>query len=313
MKAGRLHLSVHLTDGASAVIPRHEAFRVQQASLHRIIKKIRKQSPNKLGNTCRVIPSASTLAYTAAPFFFTRPWSKFVDDEWVQHGSCVIQKDIPYWNAHNFCFYFDVILVTLRLLVYRSLRGVSLLEMKCADELVLFNLLGHLGYGISHVFIGAAYHSDSDGVGAQHVTGMERLAMEEDHMKNVKHVFIGVGFWIGLPTGGWCTKPRLERWPFWPSLFILGECLLLTCLDFHTSRQLLLLHLRRHNSCWQRRRRNLLMLHLPQIRCRFPWYPGLKVLCARTLLQNLEGIWCTTWQSPFSWGHYPVQNRDKKA
>mmetsp|Transcript_14240 Transcript_14240/g.25726 ORF Transcript_14240/g.25726 Transcript_14240/m.25726 type:complete len:256 (+) Transcript_14240:507-1274(+) len=248
MKAGRLHLSVHLTDGASAVIPRHEAFRVQQASLHRIIKKIRKQSPNKLGNACHAISSASTLAYTAATFFFAKPGSKLFDDEWVQHGFCVIQQDIPYWNTHDLCLYFDVILVALGLLVYRSLRGVPTPEMKYADEMMLFNMLGHLGHGIAHGFIGATFRSGSDGMGAQNNTGMERLAMEEDHMKNVKHVFIGVGFWIGLPTGGWCTKPRLERWPFRRSLFILGDCLLVTCLDLHTSRQLLLLHLRRHNS-----------------------------------------------------------------
>ena len=105
--------------------------------------------------------------------------------------------------------------------------------MQISDELMLFNLLGHLGHGIVHGFISAMYHSDSDGVGAQHITGIEQLTMEEDQIENVKQVFIGIG-------------------------------------DLHMSRQLLLLHLRQHNLRCQMRRRNSLMLYLWQLPRSFP-------------------------------------------
>mmetsp|Transcript_21391 Transcript_21391/g.46448 ORF Transcript_21391/g.46448 Transcript_21391/m.46448 type:complete len:277 (-) Transcript_21391:196-1026(-) len=155
----------------------------------------------KLGNACHAISSASILAYTAATFSFAKPGSAFFDEEWVKHGFCVIQQDIPYWNSHDLCLYFDVILVTVGLLVYGSLRGMPTPEMKYADEMMLFNLLGHLGHGVAHGFIGATFRS-GDYVGAQHITGMEQLlAMKEDQMKILTHVCIGIFFWVGLLKG----------------------------------------------------------------------------------------------------------------
>lgn len=154
----------------------------------------------KFGNACHAISSASILAYTVATFLYAKPGSAFFDEEWVKHGFCVIQQDIPYWNSHDLCLYFDAALVTIGLLVYRALRGVPTPEMKYADEMMLFNLFGHLGHGIVHGVIGASFRS-GDYTGAQHITQLEEFAAMEDKKKILMRVCVGILFWVGLLKG----------------------------------------------------------------------------------------------------------------
>ena len=158
------------------------------------------KAPDKVGNACNSIALASVLAYTVATFLYAKPGSTFFDDDWVQHGFCVIQKDIPYWNSHDLCLYFDIVLVALGFVVYFSLRGVPHPQMKYADEMMVSNLLGHLGHGVAHGFIGAKYRSGDD-VTAQYITGIEQLAKEDDQMKIIKRVLVGCVFWFGLMRG----------------------------------------------------------------------------------------------------------------
>jgi len=156
-----------------------------------------------LGNVCHVITSALILTYTAATFFFAKPGSTFFDEEWVQHGFCIVQQDVPYWNSHDLCLYTDVVLVSLGLLLYRSLRGVPTPEMKYSDDMMLLNMLGHLGHGLAHGFLGANFRS-GDYSGAQHTTEIERLLwMKEDvdPVKITRTVFVGTLFWIGMLKG----------------------------------------------------------------------------------------------------------------
>ena len=164
------------------------------------------------GNACHAIASASILAYTIATFLFAEPGSTFFDAEWVRHGFCIIQEDVPYWSSHDLCLYADVVLVAIGLLVYRSLRGVPAPAMKYGDEMMLLNLLGHLGHGAAHGALGAQLRG-GDGEGAQQLTDFERLsamAEERDHMQILRRVAMGVLFWIGLLKG---VLPRVSlRW-----------------------------------------------------------------------------------------------------
>lgn len=154
-----------------------------------------------LGDACLAISSASILAYTIATFLYAKPGASFFDEDWVQHGFCVYQKDVPYFNSHDLCLYFDVVLVAIGLLIYRSLRGLPGKSMKYADEMMLFGLLGHLGHGMAHGAIGAMYRSNED-VGTKQVTGWNKLMMEEDMPRAVaKSAVLGIIFWFGLLKG----------------------------------------------------------------------------------------------------------------
>lgn len=155
------------------------------------------------GNACHAIVSALILSYTTATFLFAKPGSTFFDEEWVQHGFCVIQQDIPYRNSHDLCFYADIVLVAIGLLIYRSLRGVPTPEMKYSDDMMLFNMLGHLGHGVAHGFIASTFRS-GDYVRAQQTTGFERWStLDEggDEMGVLKQLSIYILFWIGLLKG----------------------------------------------------------------------------------------------------------------
>ncbi|KAL9178390.1 hypothetical protein ACHAXT_000037 [Thalassiosira profunda] len=159
-----------------------------------------------VGNACHALSTLSVAAYTAATFLYAKPGSDFFDEDWVQHGFCVVGKDVPYMNSHDLCLYFDVVLVAAGLLIYRVLRGMPVPDMKVADELLLFNLLGHLGHGILHGYIGSMFRNGSY-KGAEEITEMEKLMVlsseEEDSAKLqiVTRVMIGILFWVGLLKG----------------------------------------------------------------------------------------------------------------
>ncbi len=141
---------------------------------------------------------------------FAKPGSEFFDSDWVQHGFCVIQKDIPYWNSHDLCLYFDIILVCIGLLIYQSLKGMPIPAMKSADDLMLFNLLGHLGHGIAHGFIAQKYrgvqHEDGDVFnGSEHISFIQKFLQSDDQermkMEIMKHMAVSLGFWFALLKG----------------------------------------------------------------------------------------------------------------
>eukprot|EP00553_Chaetoceros_curvisetus_P000632 CAMPEP_0204621600 /NCGR_PEP_ID=MMETSP0717-20131115/7253_1 /ASSEMBLY_ACC=CAM_ASM_000666 /TAXON_ID=230516 /ORGANISM="Chaetoceros curvisetus" /LENGTH=270 /DNA_ID=CAMNT_0051636043 /DNA_START=104 /DNA_END=916 /DNA_ORIENTATION=+ len=148
--------------------------------------------------------SISVLAYTITTMIFAKPGNKFFDSDWIQHGFCVIQKDVPYWNSHDLCLYFDIVLVCFGLLIYKSLKGMPVPAMKSLDEVTLFSLLGHLGHGIIHGFIARNYR-EGGGEGAQHISSIEKLLQSDDEenmkMKIMKHMAVNLGFWFALLKG----------------------------------------------------------------------------------------------------------------
>lgn len=160
---------------------------------------------NKIGNAFHAFSSLSVLAYTITVMLFAKPGSGIFDSEWVEHGFCVVQKDVPHWNSHDLCLYFDTILVAIGLLIYQSLKGMPNPAMKSADEMMIFNLLGHLGHGIAHGFIATKYRGDDvDFAGAQHISHIDMLVgggEEINQIEIVKHAVIGAGFWFGMLRG----------------------------------------------------------------------------------------------------------------
>lgn len=158
--------------------------------------------PRTIGNSLHAISTASVLAYTIAVIRHAKPGAGVFDEEWVEHGFCVINKDVPYWNSHDLCLYFDTVLVAIGLLIYNSLKGMQVPVMKNADDYMLFRLLGHLGHGIAHGFIAVKYREDNF-EGTQNITLMERVQQGDEggtiHL--VVKAAVGVGFWCGLMKG----------------------------------------------------------------------------------------------------------------
>ena len=75
--------------------------------------------------------------------FFAKPGSKLFDQQFVTDGYCIINKDIPYWSSHDLCFYWDVLLVMIGVIVYHALKD-SGPAMKESDKIFKFTILSHL-------------------------------------------------------------------------------------------------------------------------------------------------------------------------
>ena len=161
--------------------------------------------PKTLGNGIYAFSTSLVFSYTFAVIKYAKPLggSNIFDQEWLEHGFCVINQDIPYMNSHDLCLYVDTVLVALGLLMHHKLKGnIDHQAMKSSDDLLLFNMLGHLGHGIAHGFIGAEFRKEGF-EGAQHGTYMERAERgDEGSMIEMMIKAIALfGFWCGLLKG----------------------------------------------------------------------------------------------------------------
>lgn len=154
-----------------------------------------------VGDACLAIAAASVLAYTIAALLYAKPGSGFFDGEWIHDGFCVIRKDIPYWNSHDLCLYFDVVLVVIGLAIYQLLKGSPHKAMKAADEMMVFGMLGHLGHGIAHGFIASEYRSGGQRDSRQTFTFERMVDGQDDAAQICKLALGGVAFWCGLLKG----------------------------------------------------------------------------------------------------------------
>ena len=158
-----------------------------------------------LGNGIYALSTSLVFAYTFAVILYAKPdtGSTLFDQEWLEHGFCVINQDIPYMNTHDLCLYVDTVLVAMGLLMHRKLKGtIKHQAMKSSDDLLLYNMLGHLGHGIAHGFIGAKYREEGY-KGAQYGTYMDRVARGDEGGMielTIKGIAL-LGFWCGLLKG----------------------------------------------------------------------------------------------------------------
>ncbi|CAJ1932324.1 unnamed protein product [Cylindrotheca closterium] len=153
------------------------------------------------GDILMGVSAGSVLVYTVLVLMYAEPGSKIFDEQWVQDGFCVINKDVPYLSSHDLCFYADVILVLLGFKVYQKLKD-SCSEMRLMDDLMKFNLLGHLGHGIAHEGIAwMLYRSgDVDDTDATSSNRLEKLT-NMDTIQRLPLLVILFLFWCGLLKG----------------------------------------------------------------------------------------------------------------
>ena len=161
--------------------------------------------PKTVGNGIYALSTSLVFAYTFAVIKYAKPpdgeSTTIFDQEWLEHGFCVINQDIPYMNSHDLCLYVDTVLVAMGLLMHHKLKG-KIQAMKSSDDLLLFNMLGHLGHGIAHGFIGAEFRKEGF-EGAQHGTYMERVERGDEGgmIELIIKAIALFGFWCGLLKG----------------------------------------------------------------------------------------------------------------
>lgn len=161
----------------------------------------------KIGNFCHALSTLSVVTFTIATILHAKPDATYeiFDSDWIQHGFCVINRDVPYYSSHDLCLYFDTAIVAFGLLIYHRLKGQP--EMKSADDMMLFNLLGHLGHGIAHGFIAREYRRRDDFTGAEHVSMIKNYLQNHEQLSAavcgefILYSFVGIGFWCGLLKG----------------------------------------------------------------------------------------------------------------
>ncbi|GFH48091.1 hypothetical protein CTEN210_04567 [Chaetoceros tenuissimus] len=162
---------------------------------------------NTIGNICHVASSASVFLYTVSTLLYAKPGDDTLfEKDWIEHGFCVVNKTVPFWNSHDLCLYFDTILVLIGFLMYNQMKGIPMNE--AADELFRFNMLGHLGHGIAHGFIATKYRTGAFMDNLKYSTRIEQYLESIDISEFGKTTAIGLGFWFALLKG---IMPKV-RW-----------------------------------------------------------------------------------------------------
>lgn len=84
-----------------------------------------KMETKTVGNGIYALSSTLVFAYTFVVIKYAKPGESttIFDKEWLEHGFCVINQDIPYMNSHDLCLYVDTVLVALGLLMHHKLKG----------------------------------------------------------------------------------------------------------------------------------------------------------------------------------------------
>jgi hypothetical protein len=109
------------------------------------------------GDWCHIAIIVKSLIFVYAAVF--RNDSKIFDPVWRPDGFCVSNKDVPYWNSHDLCLYFDTLACIVVAILYWALKDGP--GMDAANELVKFNIPGILFHGILH---GTLAKASRDGI-----------------------------------------------------------------------------------------------------------------------------------------------------
>lgn len=104
------------------------------------------------GDWCHIAIIVNSLLFVYAAVFQND--SKIFDPVWRADGFCVSNKDVPYWNSHDLCLYFDTLACIVIAILYWALKEGP--GMGAANELVKFNIPGILFHGIAHAALAKA-------------------------------------------------------------------------------------------------------------------------------------------------------------
>ena len=94
--------------------------------------------------------NAAAFAYMV---IFERESGMF-DPLWTKDGFCVSNSEVPYWNSHDLCLYFDTLGALILGLVYWKLHGMP--GMEEPNTAVKVNVFGVFFHGIGHGGLGKA-------------------------------------------------------------------------------------------------------------------------------------------------------------
>lgn len=136
-----------------------------------------------------VLFSSLSFAWLAVTRYYD-PQDTLFDPEWKAEGFCVTNKNVPYLNSHDMCFYLDSILGLVLGGVYLALRSQK--GMQQANALLLTNIPGVIAHGLGHAGIGKSYRD-----GAQEEHDMRALTPLES-AEHVYQLSLLLLFWMGM-------------------------------------------------------------------------------------------------------------------
>jgi hypothetical protein len=167
---------------------------------------------DSIGNALNAFALVSVLTFTAAAVFYATPESTFFDEEWVRHGFCISNPEVPYWNSHDLCLYSDTILVAIGLIIYYKCKGMPEQEMKDMDHYLISNMLAHLGHGLGHGVFGAKYRQGDSGSRAEseHISMIDKYMQEVDIMGLASYMGLSLVFYFFTLKGVGNFKNRTE-------------------------------------------------------------------------------------------------------
>mmetsp|Transcript_57559 Transcript_57559/g.69243 ORF Transcript_57559/g.69243 Transcript_57559/m.69243 type:complete len:204 (-) Transcript_57559:2-613(-) len=76
------------------------------------------------------------------------------DPLWRIDGFCITNKEVPYWNSHDLCLYFDTAASIIVSILFFSLKKSP--GMEPANEFIGTSILGIFGHGFAHGMIAKA-------------------------------------------------------------------------------------------------------------------------------------------------------------
>lgn len=100
-----------------------------------------------LGNTAHII-SFVNISIFALALAVANDSSSLFDASWQSNGFCVINKQIPYWNSHDLCLYYDALVSLVLGVVYLIVKNKD--GMKKMNEIMFPQIFGILFHGFGH-------------------------------------------------------------------------------------------------------------------------------------------------------------------
>lgn len=139
---------------------------------------------------------------------YSDPSDTLFDADWKKEGFCVTNKDVPFYNSHDLCFYVDSVLGVLLGIVCLLLRQQP--GMEEANKLLLVNVPGILAHGLGHAGIGASYRDGT--LEENDIRGLTPLESAE-HLYQLSFLLV---FWLGM------TKACFASWKSIPGIVLLA-------------------------------------------------------------------------------------------
>lgn len=151
---------------------------------------------NLMGNAGNGIVILMSLYYAYLVARYSNdPNDTYFDEEWKKEGFCIHNIDIPYWNSHDVCLYFDTVASIIIAILSRYLPTTP--GMERVNEVVRITIIATFGHGLGH-FIGGK--KVREGIGHDVAIFFDFFFEESDasFLDVAITVFFGLLFWLGF-------------------------------------------------------------------------------------------------------------------